>query len=165
MLDVSAIQMFVVHRSKVSKCSLKSILYSKILVFCVTHDTIHVRDWIKDTFHRSLLATSTCASFISRVANTDDIDRLIYELTAHHCNVIFSCLKAQDRMSLSGHVGHSHGLDLAKHVIRYDCRVCQKDFGSGLEFSKHPCCQVDQVCCVKLGIKGITFLGQHFLVD
>ena len=48
----------------------------------VTHVTIHVKDWIKDTFQCSLLATSTCASFISRLANTDDIDRPIYGLSA-----------------------------------------------------------------------------------
>ena len=60
------------------------------LVNNATHDTIHVKDWIKDTFTRSLLATSTCASFISRLANTDDIDRPIYGLSAHYWISSFS---------------------------------------------------------------------------
>ena len=65
---------FINYKSKVSK----------ILLFCATHNTIHVKDWIKNTFHRSLLATSTCDSFTSRLANTDDIDRPIYGLSAKH---------------------------------------------------------------------------------
>ena len=64
---------FINYKSKVSK----------ILLFCATHNTIHVKDWIKNTFHRSLLATPTCASFIHRLANTDDRDRPIYGLSAH----------------------------------------------------------------------------------
>ena len=60
----------------------KTLQKCKYHEFCATHNTIHVKDWIKDAFHCSLLATSICASFIPRLANTDDIDRPIYGLSA-----------------------------------------------------------------------------------
>ena len=38
----------------------------------------------KDTFYCSLIATPSCASFIPRLANADDVDRPIYGLSAQN---------------------------------------------------------------------------------
>ena len=48
---------------------------SSHLCTLLSNPYIYVREWIKDTFHRSLLATPDCAIFISRLAITDNIDR------------------------------------------------------------------------------------------
>ena len=55
---------------------------SKGLGMCVTHDTIHVKDWLKDIFTAHSLLPPLGASFISKLANTDDLDRQIYGLSA-----------------------------------------------------------------------------------
>ena len=92
--------------------------------------------------HRSFLATHICASFVPRLANTDDIDRPIYGLSAQM--TLFSPCRMTSFLiapilifilQIALHLTRPHPED--EGTCNFVCQICHLQFLSKTIFEEH----------------------------
>lgn len=65
------------------------------------------------------------------------------------CDAGQKVLLAQDRLAMSAHIKHRHELNIPRHVLKYQCRVCEGDFASSEQLIKneHACVKFSRSRC------------------
>ncbi len=86
-----------------------------------------------------LMQMFVCVTFEGR-----HLARLASDLRGLRCRLCSRLFLCQDRVDLRSHVQRCHGDDrVALHALRYECRICEAEFGRTEEFLAHTCCQAN----------------------